>query len=90
MHDTGDMKGMQQMHGDKPAAAPKSEAPAAFEALEANMSVKMTGDADVDFMNSPHHQGAIDMANVALKYGKDPVTRKLAQDIVKAQESESP
>lgn len=50
----------------------------------------MTGDADRDFvaMMIPHHQGAIDMANVELKYGKDPQIRKLAQDIVAAQKKE--
>ncbi|MBA4133064.1 MAG: DUF305 domain-containing protein, partial [Hyphomicrobium sp.] len=93
-HDMSDMKGMHDMHDMKPAAAPKNEAAAAFEAVNAkmhkDMTMEMTGDADVDFMNGmiPHHQGAIDMANVLLKYGKDPVTRKLAEDIIKAQESE--
>jgi len=93
-HEMGDMKGMHDMHDMKPAAAPKNEAAAAFEAVNAkmhkDMTMEMTGDADVDFMNGmiPHHQGAIDMANVLLKYGKDPVTRKLAEDIIKAQESE--
>lgn len=94
MHDMGDMKGMHDMHDMKPAAAPKNDAAAAFEAVNAkmhkDMTMEMTGDADVDFMKGmiPHHQGAIDMANVLLKYGKDPVTRKLAEDIIKAQESE--
>ena len=36
----------------------------------------------------PHHQGAIDMAEVELKHGKDPKVRKLAQDIIKAQKRE--
>ena len=36
----------------------------------------------------PHHQGAIDMAEIVLKYGKDPETRKLAEEIIKAQQSE--
>ena len=54
------------------------------------MSVKPTGDADVDFVQGmiPHHQGAIDMAKVVLEKGKDPEIKKLAEGIVKAQESE--
>ncbi len=50
----------------------------------------MTGDADKDFtaMMIPHHQGAIDMARYELANGKDPAMRKLARDIVAAQEKE--
>ncbi|HEY0934578.1 MAG TPA: DUF305 domain-containing protein [Trebonia sp.] len=50
----------------------------------------MTGDPDRDFvgMMVPHHQGAIDMAKVELKYGKDPVLRRMAADVVAAQERE--
>jgi uncharacterized protein (DUF305 family) len=54
------------------------------------MQVQPTGNPDKDFarMMMPHHQGAIDMANVELKYGKDPEMRRLAGDIVSAQERE--
>ena len=50
----------------------------------------MNGDPDHDFaaMMIPHHQGAIDMAKVELLYGKDPVLRRLAQEIIVTQEQE--
>lgn len=50
----------------------------------------MNGDADHDFatMMMPHHQGAIDMAKAELRYGKDPVMRRLAQEILVDQQSE--
>lgn len=46
--------------------------------------------ADVAFALGmiPHHQGAIEMANIQLKYGKDEQMRKLAQDIIAAQDPE--
>jgi uncharacterized protein (DUF305 family) len=50
----------------------------------------MNGDADHDFttMMIPHHQAAIDMAKVELQFGKDPVLRRLAQEILVDQQSE--
>lgn len=49
-----------------------------------------TDDPDHDFalMMIPHHQGAIDMAKVELLYGKNPVMRRLAQEIIADQQSE--
>jgi uncharacterized protein (DUF305 family) len=50
----------------------------------------MDGNIDHDFasMMLPHHQGAIDMAKAELSYGKDPVMRRLAQEIIVDQASE--
>jgi Domain of unknown function (DUF305) len=39
-------------------------------------------------MMMPHHQGAIDMAKAELLYGKDPVMRRLAEEIIVDQQSE--
>ena len=49
-----------------------------------------TGDADVDFMKQMkgHHQAAIAMAKVLLANGKDAETKKLATEIIAAQEKE--
>ena len=62
----------------------------AHQKMTGDMQVKPTGDSDRDFaaMMIPHHQGAIDMARIALKHGKDPEIRKLAEAVVSAQESE--
>lgn len=53
-------------------------------------SAPMNGDVDHDFVTimMPHHQGAIEMAKAELLYGKDPVTRRLAEEIVVDQQSE--
>ena len=63
----------------------------AMEQMDRGMKdAPMSGDPDRDFasMMIPHHQGAIDMAKVELKYGKDAKLRKMAEGIVKAQERE--
>jgi len=54
------------------------------------MMVEYTNDPDADFVRGmiPHHQGAIDMAKIQLKYGTDPEIRTLAEGIIKAQEAE--
>ncbi len=50
----------------------------------------MSGDVDHDFasMMIPHHHGAIEMAKAELLFGKDPVMRRLAQEILVDQQSE--
>ena len=48
------------------------------------MAVTPTGDVDKDFAATmiPHHQGAIDMAQAELRYGKNEQLRRIAQEIV--------
>lgn len=62
----------------------------ANQAMMKNMAMATTGNADQDFvaMMIPHHQGAIDMARVELKYGKDARLRALAEKIISDQEAE--
>ena len=62
----------------------------AVKRMHADMHVPITGDADRDFarMMIPHHQGAIDMALVEMRYGKDVRLRRLAQEIIVTQQQE--
>ena len=62
----------------------------AMNAMMKNMTMTYSDDADLDYIKGmiPHHQGAIDMAKVALQHAKDPEVLKLAGDVVKAQEGE--
>ena len=54
------------------------------------MAAMQYKDPDVAFAAGmlPHHIGAVKMAEVELKYGKDPEMRKLAEDIINAQQAE--
>ena len=83
-----------QGHGTPAPAAQEAASTRDFRAandrMHTDMAIAFTGNADRDFAAGmiPHHQGAIDMAEVELKHGKDPKVRKLAQDIIKAQKRE--
>ena len=54
------------------------------------MAASQYKDPDVAFAAGmlPHHIGAVKMAEVELKYGKDPEMRKLAENIINAQQAE--
>jgi len=84
--------------GAKPAAvqAPADPAYSRFKKeMDAGMSKMMSemhapgyvGNPDVDFlaMMIPHHEGAVEMARLLLIHGRDPATRRLAEDIIASQ-----
>jgi uncharacterized protein (DUF305 family) len=84
-----------QTMGMSSASGSKSPADQAMMAgmtkMQRDMSAApMTGNPDQDFvaMMIPHHQGAVSMAEVELRYGHDPFLRKLAKDIIAAQDKE--
>ena len=82
-------------HDAHPPAQPETaavvdEAPflkendAAMTKLMNDMAIKPTGNVDRDFvaMMAPHHQGAIDMAQAELQYGRNKKLLRIAQEIV--------
>lgn len=78
------------------SAALTTEAPflaandAAMTRMMDGMAIKPTGDVDADFsaMMIPHHQGAIDMAEAELRYGRNEQLRRIAQEIIVDQQGE--
>jgi uncharacterized protein (DUF305 family) len=84
---------------DHPAMHPGALASDPFaRAMDAGMEKMMrdmhaagaTGNPDVDFlaMMIPHHEGAVEMARLEVVYGRDPLTRRLAEDIIASQTAE--
>ena len=57
---------------------------AAMTKMMNDMATKPTGDVDRDFvaMMIAHHQGAIDMAVIQLRYGRNEQLRRIAQEII--------
>jgi uncharacterized protein (DUF305 family) len=81
---------------ERPVAAGNSDAEflAATSAAMTKMMLAMEspnwGDADEDFVRAmvPHHQGAIDMAQAELQYGRSERLRRIAQEIIITQQEE--
>jgi hypothetical protein len=67
-----------------------AENDAAMTRMMNDMNVKPSGDIDRDFaaMMIPHHQGAIDMAVIMLRYGHNEQLRRVAQEIIVEQQQE--
>jgi uncharacterized protein (DUF305 family) len=85
--------------GAAPAPAPSPDEQAflaanrqAMERMMAAMMIQPTGSIDRDFvaMMSAHHQGAIDMAALEIRYGKNERLRRIAQEIIVTQREEIP
>ena len=62
----------------------------AMSTMMSRMAITPTGKTDADFVHMmvPHHQAAIDMAVLEIHYGKNPVLKRLAQEIIVDQQQE--
>jgi uncharacterized protein (DUF305 family) len=77
-------------------SAPDAEMPyltenvAAMTKMMIDMGIRPSGDVDADFvaMMVPHHQGAIEMAQAELRYGRNERLRRMAQEIIVTQQQE--
>ena len=58
--------------------------------MDKMQKMSMSGDTDKDFamMMKMHHQQAVDMANMQLKHGKSSEMKKMAKQIIAAQNKE--
>lgn len=89
-HDMSQMKGMDMSKPKGDQGASSMAFAKANGAMHEGMAIEFSGNTDVDFAKGmiPHHQGAVEMAKIELQYGKDEALRKLATDIIAAQEVE--
>jgi hypothetical protein len=67
-----------------------TENDAAMNRMISDMVIKPTGNVDRDFvaMMTPHHQGAIEMAQAVLRSGRNEQIRRLAQEVIVTQQQE--
>jgi uncharacterized protein (DUF305 family) len=81
----------QAEQGKEPPPTPATRAymDAAIE-MHRDMAVPYSGDADKDFAATleAHHKGAVAIAQVELRYGKDPEMRQLAAAVLEARKRE--
>lgn len=85
----------QSAHGHDHGAMQADLAPGFQTDMEAGMARMMqdmhapgySGNADVDFLTMmiAHHAGAVEMARLVLRHGRDPATRQLAEEIIAGQ-----
>jgi Domain of unknown function (DUF305) len=89
-HDHAGAVPMCSSASDTPAPTFYSEMAKVNARMHKGMEIAPNGNIDGDFMRMmiPHHQGAIDMALVLLKYGRDEKLRRLAQSIIVEQGQE--
>jgi YVTN family beta-propeller protein len=61
-----------------------AEDSAAMAKMMRDMTIEPSGDIDRDFvaMMVPHHQGAIDMAEIELRFGRNAQVTRIAQEII--------
>ena len=86
---------MSESHADRLPAATEQQRRDFLRDMNAGMTKMMrdmhapgySGNPDIDFlaMMIPHHEGAVEMARLVLVHGRDPATRRLAEQIIASQ-----